>query len=426
MLSLQLIRSDPDRVREGLQRKFADTALLDAVIRLDAEHREVLVELEQLRARRNAASKEIGATKDPEERQRKIAATKEISTRLEELETKASAVEPALQEILLQLPNIPDDDVPVGEGEGANRVIEEEGEKRDFGFIPKAHWDLAPRIGIDVPRGAKMSGSRFYLLAGEIARLQRALITWMLDVHTRDFGFTEIYPPAMLKGESMVASGHLPKFQDNLYRDAEEDYYWVPSAEAPLANLYRDEIIPAGALPRRLTAYTPCFRREKMSAGRDVRGIKRGHQFDKVEMFVYCEPQQSDDELTKLVEQARELMRRLEIPHRVKELGTGDLDFKATKAFDIEAWAPGCDEWLEVSTCSNVRDFQARRAAIRYRPDGDSRPQFPHMLNASGLGLPRTLISVVENYQNEDGMIAVPKVLLPYMASTTSIGPVEL
>jgi seryl-tRNA synthetase len=426
MLSLQLIRSEPDRVREGLRRKFADAdGDLDRLIELDQRHRETLAELEQLRAQRNTASKEIGATKDPADREQKIAATKEYSGRIDELETQVAATDAEIRGLLMQLPNLPEDDVPVGDGESANKVIEEEGDKREFAFEPKPHWDLAPSIGLDLERGARMSGSRFFVLRGELARLQRALITWMLDVHTRDFGFTEIYPPAMLKEESLLASGHLPKFAENLYRDAEEDYYWVPSAEAPLANLYRDEILPAGVVPQRLCAYTPCFRREKMSAGRDVRGIKRVHQFDKVELFIYCAPDESNDWLNRLVEQARELPRRLGIPHRVLQLGTGDLDFKATKSFDVEMWAPGCDEWLEVSSASNVTDFQARRANIRYRPEPDARPIHPHMLNASGLGMPRTMISVIENYQEEDGSITVPPVLQPYMAGTTKIGPLE-
>ncbi|HET9199348.1 MAG TPA: serine--tRNA ligase [Dehalococcoidia bacterium] len=421
MLSLQLIRSEPDRVREGLARKFADVDL-DEVIRLDASHREVLAELEQLRARRNTASKQIGATNDPAERQQLIDATRQDGERIDQLEARIAEIEPALNDLLLAIPNLPADGVPVGEGESANRVIDEDAVDQQSGFEPKAHWDLAPSVGLDIERGVKMSGSRFYLLEGELARLQRALITWMLDVLTRDFGFTEVYPPAMLKEESLLASGHLPKFSENLYRDAEDDFYFIPSAEAPLANFYRDEIIPPATLPRRLCAYTPCFRREKMSAGRDVRGIKRGHQFDKVEMFVYCEPDQSYAELDRLVENARELVRRLDIPSRVLELGTGDLDFKATKAFDVEAWAPGCGEWLEVSSCSNVEDFQARRANIRYKPDADSRPRHPHMLNASALGLPRTLIAVVENYQQEDGSVEIPQVLLPYMAGVSRFG----
>jgi seryl-tRNA synthetase len=421
VLSLQLIRSEPDRVREGLRRKFADVDL-DEVISLDATHREVLAELEQLRARRNTASKQIGATQDPEERQRLIDATREDGDRIDQLEARIAEIEPALQALLLTIPNLPAADVPIGEGESANHVIAEDGTKPQFGFEPKAHWDLAPSIGLDIERGVKMSGSRFYLLEGDLARLQRALITWMLDVLTRDFQFTEVYPPAMLKEESLLASGHLPKFADNLYRDAEDDFYFIPSAEAPLANFYRDEIIPPQTLPRRLCAYTPCFRREKMSAGRDVRGIKRGHQFDKVEMFVYCQPEDSYAELDRLVDHARELVRRLDIPHRVLELGTGDLDFKATKAFDVEAWAPGCGEWLEVSSCSNVEDFQARRANIRYKPDPDARPRHPHMLNASGLGLPRTLIAVIENYQQEDGSVEIPAVLVPYMSGVTRFG----
>jgi seryl-tRNA synthetase len=420
MLSLQLVREDPERVREGLRRKFAEVDV-DQILSLDREGRNVLIELEELRAERNKASKDIGATSDPNERQRKIDATKASSDRITTLEKREAELRSALESLLMELPNLPDDEVPVGEGESANRVIAEEGEQPSFAFQPKAHWDLAEGIGLDVERGVKMSGARFFVLVGELARLQRALITWMIDVHTRESGFTEIYPPYMLKEESLLASAHLPKFRENLYRDAEEDFYWIPSAEAPLANLYRDEILPPASLPKRLCAYSANFRREKFSAGRDVRGIKRVHQFDKVEMFVYCEPDQSAGELDKLVDQARELSRRLKIAHRVLELGTGDLDFKATRAYDVEMWAPGCGEWLEVSSCSNVTDFQARRANIRYRPDPDSRPRYPHMLNASGLGMPRTLISVIENYQAADGSVRVPEALLPYMSGTTRI-----
>ena len=259
-----------------------------------------------------------------------------------------------------------------------------------------------------------MSGSRFYVLKGGIARLQRSLIQFYLNEHTAD-GFTECYLPNMLSEASLWASGQLPKFRDNLYHDAEQDYFFIPTAEVAFVNLYRDEILPAGSLPQRFVAHTPCFRREKMSAGRDVRGIKRSHQFEKVEMFVYSEPDESEAELQKLVLRARALPQKLGIPYRVLELCTGDVGFNATKTYDIEMWAPGQDEWLEVSSVSNCLDFQARRANIRYRPGGDAAVRHPHLLNASGLALPRSVISVMENYQQEDGSVVVPEVLRPYM-----------
>jgi len=261
----------------------------------------------------------------------------------------------------------------------------------------------------------KMSGSRFYVLMGQGARLQRALITWMLDLHVKEHGYTEAYPPFMVSEKCLVGTGNLPKFADNLYHDAEEDLWLIPTAEVPLTNLHRDEIISVGELPKRYVAYTACFRREKMSAGTDVRGIKRGHQFDKVELMKYVAPEDSDGELDSLIADAEEVCRRLELHYRIKEMCTGDLSFVACRKFDIEVWAPGCGEWLEVSSCSLMRDFQARRAGIRYRPALQEKPQFVHTLNGSGLALPRTLIAVLENYQQADGSVAVPDVVRPYM-----------
>ena len=289
------------------------------------------------------------------------------------------------------------------------------GQKREFDFQPRPHWELGEIVGgLDIPRGAKMAGSRFYVLKGPLARLQRSLIQFYLNEHTAA-GFTECYLPDMLSEASLLAAGQLPKFRDNLYRDAEQDYFFIPTAEVAFVNLYRDEIIPSSLLPMHFVAHTPCFRREKMSAGRDVRGIKRGHQFEKVEMFVYSEPERSEDELAALVARTRSLPEKLGIPHRLLQLCSGDIGFNSTKTFDIEMWAPGQDEWLEVSSASNCQDFQARRANIRYRPGGDVPTRHPHLLNASGLALPRSVIAVMENYQREDGSIAVPEVLKPYM-----------
>jgi seryl-tRNA synthetase len=316
------------------------------------------------------------------------------------------------------VPNIPQPTVPVGSGEEDNVLVRTWGEPKGFDFEPAPHWKLGEALGIiDFDRGVKLSGSRFYVLKGLGARLQRTLISFMLDLHTTDHGFKEIYPPFMVKKECMTATGNLPKFADNLYHDDEDDFWFVPTAEVPLTNLHRDEIIPPGILPIYYVAYTACFRREKMSAGKDTRGIKRGHQFDKVELYKFTEPSSSNDELEKMVSAAEEVGKKLKIPYRVLELCTAELGFASTKSYDIEMWAPGCNEWLEVSSCSNCGDFQARRANIRYRPYTDSKPQFVHTLNGSGLALPRVLIAVMENYQQGDGSIVIPEVLQSYIGT---------
>ena len=296
-------------------------------------------------------------------------------------------------------------------------------EPRELDFQPLPHWDLGPALGIiDFERGTKITGSRFYVLSGPGARLQRALIAWMLDLHIRQ-GYTEKYLPFMVNSNTVYGSGQLPKFADNLYKDHEEDLYFVPTAEVPLTGYHMDEILEETDLPRLYTGYTPCFRREKISAGRDVRGIKRGHQFDKVEMYIYCKPEESNDWLEKMREHAEQTCAELNIPYRIKQQCTGDLGFGSTITYDVEMWAPGCDEWLEVSSVSNVTDFQARRANIRYRPEEGGKVKFPHTLNGSGLGLPRTLIAVMENYQQEDGSIVVPEVLRPWMGGVDVIRP---
>ena len=278
------------------------------------------------------------------------------------------------------------------------------------------HWELGESLDIiDFERGVKLSGSRFYVLKGIGSRLQRALISFMLDLHTFEHGYQEIYPPYMVKRECMVGSNNLPKFEDNLYHDEEDDLWFVPTAEVPLTNLHREEILPPGVLPIYYVAYTACFRREKMSAGKDTRGIKRSHQFDKVEMYKFTEPDTSDQELEKLLDNAEQVCQKLELPYRILQLCTADLGFGAVKSYDVEMWAPGCEEWLEVSSCSNCGDFQARRANIRYRPAPDAKPQFVHTLNGSGLAIPRVLIAIMENYQQADGSIAIPDVLQPYV-----------
>ncbi len=415
MLDLTFIREHPDVVRQALI-ALNMTAPLDQVLELDEERRRLVAEVESLRARRNAVSKEIGRMKDANARAAKIAEMREVGDAISRLDERLHIVDQELREALLQIPNLPHPDVPIGKDESENRVVKEWGTKRAFDFEPIPHWDLGPALGIlDFERGVKLSGSRFYVLKGLGARLQRALIAWMLDLHIQEHGYTEIYPPYLVRADCLVGTGNLPKFGDNLYRDVEDDLWLIPTAEVPVTNLYREEILPPGSLPIYHVAYSACFRREKMAAGRDVRGIKRGHQFDKVEMVKFVEPHTSDEELMKLVDNAEDVCRRLEIPYRVVQMCTGDLSFSAAMKYDIEMWAPGCGEWLEVSSCSNFRDFQARRANIRYRPAPGAKPEFVHTLNGSGLALPRVMIAVMENYQQRDGSIIIPEVLRPYM-----------
>lgn len=425
MLDLDLIRRNPDLVREALQKRHDDPALVEAVLALDVQRREMLQTVETLRAERNRVSKEIGRMKEPAERAARIAEMRAVGDQLAALEESLRGVEAALNDKLLWLPNLPHSSVPVAPDERGNRVVRTWGEPRDFaaaGFQPVPHWDLGPELDIlDFERGIRLSGSRFYVLKGAGARLQRALIAWMLDFHIRQHGYTEVYSPFVVKREILLGSGQLPKFEDNLYRDVEDDLWLVPTAEVPLTNLHRDEILEASQLPLYYVGYTPCFRREKMSAGRDVRGIKRGHQFDKVEMYKFVAPETSYDELEKMVHDAEELLQTLQLPYRVVELCTGDLGFAAAKTYDLEVWAPGQAEWLEVSSCSNVEDFQARRANIRYRPEPGAKPRFVHTLNGSGTALPRIMIAILETCQQADGSVVVPEVLSPWMGGVEVI-----
>jgi seryl-tRNA synthetase len=412
MLSLQLIRENPDLVRQALgKRQFSEP--IDNILALDERRRSLLAEVEALRARRNEVSKQIG--KMDEKPPQLIKEMRQMGNRIKALDEQLKAIEDELNDLLLRVPNIPHPSVLIGKDENDNVVVRSLGEARKFDFSPRPHWELGESLGIiDFERGVKLSGSRFYVLKGLGARLQRALISFMLDLHVNEHGYTEMYPPFMVKRECMVGSGNLPKFADNLYHDEEDDFWFVPTAEVPLTNLHRDEILPPDTLPLYYVAYTPCFRREKMSAGKDTRGIKRGHQFDKVELYKFVAQESSNEELEKMVDDAEEVCRRLGIPYRVLELCTGDLGFASTKSYDIEMWAPGCGEWLEVSSCSNCGDFQARRANIRFRPQSGAKPQFVHTLNGSGLALPRVLISLLENYQQGDGSIVVPEALRPY------------
>ncbi len=423
MIDLKLLREQPQEVIATYRDRLFDhdaAEIARKLIDLDTRRRQIVATSDELKQQRNIGSAAVGREKDPEKRKQLIAQMEGYKGMIAEGDQQIALLDEEMQRLLLQLPNLPDPSVPIGRSDAENKVVREVGTRRELGFAPKPHWDLGTELGIiDFDRGVKISGSRFYLLRGVGARLQRALISWMLDVHVEQ-GYSEVYPPYMVKRECLVGTGNLPKFGENLYRDAEEDYYWVPTAEVPVTNMYRDEVLDAAELPIKHVAYTACFRREKMAHGKDTRGIKRGHQFDKVEMVKFVAPETSLQELEQLVEDAAEILKRLELPYRVVEMVTGDLSFSACKKYDLEAWAPGCNEWLEVSSCSTFGDFQARRAMIRAK-SGKDKPRYVHTLNGSGLALPRTLIAVLENYQRADGSVEVPKVLRPYLGGLETI-----
>jgi seryl-tRNA synthetase len=408
MLDIKFIRENPDLVRKAVENRH-DIAPIDEILKLDAERRQGVSRLDALRQERKAVSKERDQEKG-----------RALRVEIQGLEEASRKIDEKLGDLLLQVPNIPKDDVPLGKDDSENVTIRTWGEPRQLAFEAAPHWKLGEDLEIiDFERGVKISGSRFYILKGAGARLQRSLITFMLDLHTRQHGYQEIYPPYMVKKECMVGAGQLPKFAENIYHDAEDDLWFVGTAEIPLTNLHRDEILSAEDLPRHYAAYTACFRREKMSAGKDTRGIKRGHQFDKVELYKFVAPETSDDELEKMTHDAEEVCQKLGLPYRIRKLCTGDIGFTSTRSYDIDVWAPGCKEWLEVSSCSNCGDFQARRANVRYRPAADAKPQFVHTLNGSGTALPRIMIAVMENYQQPDGSISVPEVLQPYTGMKT-------
>jgi len=423
MLDIRLIREQPDFVKRELAKTGVASAEVDRVLDIDAHRRRLQHELDELRARRTRESKELGKA-SPQEREQKRTAMRALGDEIATGEHNLADLERGLSDLMLGIRNLPRPYVTVGTSEADNRVIKSVGAPQEFtSFHPIPHWDLGAKLGvIDFDRGVKLAGTRFYVMVGALARLQRSLITWMLDLK-REQGYTELLPPLMVNTATATSTGHLPKNADTMYRDFEEDFWFIPTAEVPLTALHREEVLDEGQLPMYLTAYSPCFRREKMSAGRDVRGIKRGHQFDKVEMVKLVRPETSDEEFQKMVSDAEAVCARLEIPYRVVELCTGDLSFSSAVTYDLEMWAPGCGEWLEVSSVSNCTDFQARRAQIRFRPKG-GKLGFVHTLNGSGLALPRTMIAIMETYQNEDGSISIPAVLKPYLGGIERIsGP---
>ncbi len=422
MIDINIVRDNPKVLKESLEKRQMDAGVVDTLSRLDVDWRAKLTQAEVLKADRNKVSKEISKINDKTEREAKIAEMRAVGDQISALEEDVKVLEENLNGLIATIPNIVDESIPVGKDEHDNVVVRQEGEIPTFAFTPQPHWDLGLALGIiDFEQGVKITGSRFYVLSGAGARLQRALIQWMLDLHRRQ-GYLEKYTPFMVKAETLYASGQLPKFENNLYHDHEDDLWMVPTAEVPLTGIHMGDFMEYEALPQRYAAYTPCFRREKMSAGRDVRGIKRGHQFDKVEMYIYSKPEESMQELEKMLADAEETCKQLGLTYRILQLCTGDIGFNSAVSYDVEVWAPGCGEWLEVSSVSNVTDFQARRANIKYK-DENGKKDFVHTLNGSGLGMPRTLIGVMETYQQADGSIVVPEVLRPWMGGLEVIEP---
>ena len=412
MISIDLIRQKTDAVIEAMRKRDADVPL-DRILTLDRRRRSIISETDTLRARRNEVSREMGRSK--ERPQDLIEEMRSVGGRIRNLEQQLRDTDDELDDLMLKVPNIPDDSAPVGSDDSANIVVKNVGEPPLFDFEPKAHWDIAEELGIvDFERGVRLAGSRFFVLRGQGAKLQRAIIAFMIDMHVEQHGYTEVYLPYMVNRDTVRASGHLPGFREEMYHDDEDDLWMLPTAEAAITSLHRDEILSADDLPIYYVAHTPCWRREKASAGRDTRGIMRVHQFDKVEMYKFVAPQDSTRELDSLVAAAEDVVKALEIPYRVLELATGDLATPAVKAFDVEMWAPGADRWLEVSSCSNCTDFQARRGRVRYRTERGARPRLVHTLNGSGLALPRVIISILENYQQEDGSVVIPEALRLY------------
>jgi seryl-tRNA synthetase len=422
MLDLKYLRENLDEAQRRLAVR-GGAVDLTAFGRLDARRRELLGESETLKAEKNRVSALIGKTKDKSQVQGEIDRMKEVSARIKDLDEELKGVEEHLQALLMVIPNLPHEGCPVGTSEEDNREVRRWGDIREFDFEPKAHWDLGEALGIlDFERAAKLSGARFVIYRAAGARLERALINFMIDLHTEGNKYIEILPPFMVNRESMTGTGQLPKFEDDLFHTEGVDFFLIPTAEVPVTNMHRGEILSGAELPLCYTAYTPCFRKEAGSHGRDTRGLIRQHQFNKVELVKFVRPEDSDAELEKLLGDAEEVLKRLELPYRVVDLCTGDLGFSAARTFDIEVWLPAQRLFREISSCSNFRDFQARRAAIRFRREEGARPEFVHTLNGSGLAVGRTLVAILENYQQADGTIVVPEALRPYMGGIDRIG----
>ncbi len=418
MLDLKLVSSEPERVKEAIKKRAYSNEYLeyiDRIVELDSLRKSLQRQVDELRSRKNRLSQEISRLKkEGKDASEPLKEAKSIDDELRDLEKKQKETKEELDRILLLLPNIPDEDVPVGPDESYNLVVKHWGEKPQFDFTPKPHWEVGEKLGIlDFKRAAKLSGSRFTVYKGDGARLERALINFMLELHAKR-GFTEILPPFLVNTKTMTGTGQLPKFADDLFKVEKHDLWLIPTAEVPLVNLFSGEILSPESLPIYLTAYTPCFRAEAGSYGKDVRGIIRQHQFNKVELVKIVEPEKSEEELESLLEEAELVLQELGLHYRVVKLSTGDLGFSASKTYDIEVWMAGTSEYKEISSVSNTKDFQTRRAGIRWKPAPKAKPVFPHALNGSGLAVGRTVAAILENYQLPDGRVKVPEKLVPY------------
>ncbi|MDW8107628.1 MAG: serine--tRNA ligase [Armatimonadota bacterium] len=425
MLDYRLLRHEPEIVREALLHRGYDTAILDEWLELDRRWREATTRVETLTAEQNRLSKEIPQRKKAgEDVEPLLAQLRELKAQIEQLEQEQRALEQEREAKLLLFPNIPHTSTPVGTDASQNVEVRRGGQIHPMSFEPKPHWEIAEALGlIDFERGAKVSGSGFHFYTHLGARLERALINFMLDLHVREHGYTEVFPPFLVRPEVMVGTGQLPKFEEEMYRCADDPLYLIPTAEVPVTNLYRDEILSAEQLPIYLVAYSPCFRREAGAAGKLTRGLQRVHQFNKVELVKFTTPETSYEEHEKLLRDAETVVQRLELPYRIMLLCTGDLGFAAAKCYDLEVWAPGVQMWLEVSSCSNFEAFQARRANIRFRREPNAKPEFVHTLNASGVATPRLMAAILENYQQPDGSVVVPEALRPYMDGISLLRP---
>lgn len=421
MLDIKRIRESEQEVQKGVESRGGDAGVIDDVLALDRKRRGLLTDVESSKSQRNKVSKEIGELKKKgKDTTTTQAEMRELGKRISGLDQEIRDIDGRLRDLMLTIPNVPHASVPVGADESANKVVREHGKPRTFDFKPKTHVELGERLGIlDLGRAAKMTGTGFPLFIGMGARLERALIQFMLDLHVKEHGYTEVWPPILCNTAAMTGTGQLPRLAEDMYHLPGDDLYLIPTAEVPVTNFYREEIIDR-PLPIYLTAYTACFRREAGAAGRETRGIIRVHQFDKVEMVKFVEPETSYDELESLVADAEDVLQRLGLDYRVRELCTGDISFAAAKCYDIELWAPGQNDWLEVSSCSNFEDFQARRADIRYR-DSQGKVRFVHTLNGSGVALPRLVVAILENFQNADGSLSLPEAIVPYMDGVEKI-----
>ncbi len=417
MLDIAYLRAKRDVLIDALKKRGYDVSIVDRLVELDEKRRRLVKEGDDLRKIRNEKSEEVARIKKSGgDASELIAELKNVSKRIKEIEEEQKKIEAEFRELWLQIPNIPHESVPVGKDETENVVVRYEGERREFDFTPKPHWDIGESLGIiDFKTASQMSGSRFFILKGAGALLERALINFFLDVHTGQHGYSEVMPPVLVREEAAYASGHLPKFREEMYYVEQDELFLIPTAEMALANLHRNQILDEEQLPIYYVAYTPCFRREAGSYGKDVRGMIRVHQFNKVELFKYTKPEESYQELEKMLANAERILQLLKLPYRIVQLCTGDLGFAASITYDIEVWAPGLNRWLEVSSVSNTEDFQARRANVRFRRKSTGKLEFVHTLNGSGLATPRTFIAILENYQQEDGSVVIPEVLRPYM-----------